>query len=168
MNTAELLFDKRHGALIDALQSAKRRHFMETLRHEPNASVAARCGAVRLPVIQTPRVSWWQCRRLSRAGFPDTQEMVADLISATQEADGTVVQALDQIVQSSFAPELQNTLEMYLTFEGTPDVYDPMRVAQVYTLYSYVTGTDETANAITDIVPMTEDIKSMRARIAMA
>ena len=43
-----------------------------------------------------------------------------------------------------------------------------MRVAQVYTLYSYVTGTDETAHTITAIVPMTEDIKSMRSRIAMA
>ena len=167
MNTAELLFDKRHGALIDALQSAKRRHFMEKLRHEPNASVAARCGAVRLPLIQTPRVSWWQCRRLSRAGFPETQDMVADLISVSQDADETVALALDQIVQSSFAPELQNTLAMYLTFEGTPDVYDPMRVAQVYTLYSYVTGTDETARAIIEIVPMTEDLKAMRSRIAM-
>lgn len=168
MNTAENLFDGTHGTLIDALQTAKRQHFMRMAGPDGNPAIAAKCSAVRLPVIHTPRVSWWQCTRLSRLGFPTVKDMVGEMAAAMRNADETVAQAVEQLVQSSFAPELQNTLEMYFTYEGAPDVYDGKRVSQVYVLFAFVTGTEDTAQAIQQIVPMTEDVKAMRARIAMA
>lgn len=175
MNTAEHLsystddrISDTHGSLIAALQTAKRTRFMQPDQTELGAYSARRCSAVRLPVIHVPRLSWWQCTRLSRLGFPDPKQMVAEMTEMSRTADEAVAHALEQVLQSSFAPEIRNAIEMYLAYEGTPEIYDPMRVFQAYALYSYATGVEDEARRINKVVPMTEDMKALRARIAMS
>ncbi|WP_415919393.1 hypothetical protein [Tateyamaria sp. SN6-1] len=127
----------------------------------------------RMPLLHVPKVSWWQRARLAKLDLPETQDMIGHMAQVacgggTDTDMSDIAMALHQITQSSFAPELWHSLEPYFQVEGPCGSYDDARAVQVYALYIYVSGSDDVAAQIEAVVPMTQDMRTLRHDLTQA
>mgnify|MGYP001799819029 CR=1 FL=1 len=184
-------FDRgRNDAVLAVLRvGAKARAPQNVAANVLLNTTQARFDGARLPRIKVPRLSFWQRAKLRRLKLPATAEQLSDMAAVATDispydwrSTGVLVgvaeldeylsdhpnlrlrRGLQQIAQSSFAPDRFADFESYFkahTRKGTPD---RRRLLQAYVPFLYVTGSKDTAQKISDIVQMPKDLQAMRMR----
>lgn len=187
--------DAANDALLKVMRASGKPEFANVTVDDLRQDAEDRIEQTRLPTLDVPTVKWWQRRLFSITTLPATEEQLRDMWQIVADKapiywrhtgsaldvpepeldkrlgvhpHALLARGLNQIAQSSFAPELWVEFPTYFADASQKGGFDAKRVFQVFVFYVYLNGSDSQAKSISSIVRICKDLQSLRAEITAA
>lgn len=184
-----------HEAFLNVVRASGKHDCADVTIDDLRQEAEDRVERTRMPTIDVPTVKWWQRRLLSITSLPTMDEQLRDMWQIVVDKAPTywrhtgsaldvpepeldkrlgvhphalLARGLNQIAQSSFAPELWVEFPTYFSNSNTEGKIDAKRVFQVYVFYVYLNGSESQARSISSVLRVCEDLQSLRADLSAA